>query len=235
MGVPGLLPLAQQAGAGLRSALDGRAAVECRHSVLQGNGLLQLQLLFLDGGLLLSLYLVWRMAAGTRVVRRLLAVAPLALLADRAIRVRLLAAAPADADARHDDGCDVRRLVVALMLACAAAAAHARWWTAADAAGCRTVCGVAVYHAGVAGRGAGRPERDGGRAGKQRGSAGCGCCRHADSRRTPASAPVVAHLSHAHATNRLLEDAVVQLPHAGRWHAVIHVREAGREASVRPI
>ena len=44
-------------------------------------------------------------------------------------------------------------------------------------------------------------------------------------------APVVAHLSHAHATNRLLEDAVVQLPRAGRWHAVIHVSEAGREAS----
>jgi hypothetical protein len=45
-------------------------------------------------------------------------------------------------------------------------------------------------------------------------------------------APVVAHLSHAHATNRLLEDAVVQLPRAGRWHAVIHVSETGREASV---
>jgi hypothetical protein len=45
------------------------------------------------------------------------------------------------------------------------------------------------------------------------------------------SAPVIAHLSHAHATNRLLQDAVVQLPHAGRWHAVLHIREAGREAS----
>jgi hypothetical protein len=45
-------------------------------------------------------------------------------------------------------------------------------------------------------------------------------------------APVIAHLSHAHATNRLLEDAVVQLPQAGPWHAVIHVSEAGREASV---
>jgi hypothetical protein len=45
------------------------------------------------------------------------------------------------------------------------------------------------------------------------------------------SAPVLAHLSHAHATNRLLQDAVVQLPHAGRWHAVLHIREAGREAS----
>jgi hypothetical protein len=45
-------------------------------------------------------------------------------------------------------------------------------------------------------------------------------------------APVIAHLSHAHATNRLLEDAVVQLPRAGRWRAVIHVSETGREASV---
>jgi hypothetical protein len=46
-------------------------------------------------------------------------------------------------------------------------------------------------------------------------------------------APVVAHLSHAHATNRLLEDAVVQLSHAGRWHAVVHVREAGRTEAGR--
>ena len=45
------------------------------------------------------------------------------------------------------------------------------------------------------------------------------------------SAPVIAHLSHAHATNRLLQDAVVQLPRAGRWHALVHVSEAGREAS----
>jgi hypothetical protein len=46
------------------------------------------------------------------------------------------------------------------------------------------------------------------------------------------SAPVIAHLSHAHTTNRLLEDAVVQLPRAERWRAVIHVSETGREASV---
>jgi hypothetical protein len=46
-----------------------------------------------------------------------------------------------------------------------------------------------------------------------------------------ASTPVIAHLSHAHSTNRLLEDAVIQLPHAGRWHAVIRIREAGREAT----
>jgi hypothetical protein len=45
-------------------------------------------------------------------------------------------------------------------------------------------------------------------------------------------APVIAHLSHAHTTNRLLQDAVVQLPDAGRWRAVVHVSEAAREASV---
>jgi hypothetical protein len=45
-------------------------------------------------------------------------------------------------------------------------------------------------------------------------------------------APVIAHLSHEHATNRLLQDAVVQLPQAGRWRAVVRVSEAGREASI---
>lgn len=44
--------------------------------------------------------------------------------------------------------------------------------------------------------------------------------------------PLVARLSYAHATNRLLQDAVVQLPSAGRWRAVVHVSERGREASV---
>jgi hypothetical protein len=43
--------------------------------------------------------------------------------------------------------------------------------------------------------------------------------------------PMIAHLSHAHATNQLMEDAVVQLPRAGRWRAVVHVSEAGREAN----
>jgi hypothetical protein len=45
------------------------------------------------------------------------------------------------------------------------------------------------------------------------------------------SGPIVAHLSHAHATNRLLQDAVVQLPHAGQWRVVTEVNEAGRHAS----
>jgi hypothetical protein len=44
--------------------------------------------------------------------------------------------------------------------------------------------------------------------------------------------PVVAQLSYAHTTNRLLQDAVVQLPRAGQWRAVIQVSERGREASV---
>lgn len=79
MGVPGLLPLVQQAGQDFGLHWMNAPQWSATTSVLQGNGLLQLQLLFLDGGLLLSLYLVWRMAASTRVVRRLLAVAPLAL------------------------------------------------------------------------------------------------------------------------------------------------------------
>ena len=44
--------------------------------------------------------------------------------------------------------------------------------------------------------------------------------------------PVVARLSYAHAANRLLQDAVVQLPRAGRWRADLHVSERGRESSV---
>ena len=43
---------------------------------------------------------------------------------------------------------------------------------------------------------------------------------------------LMAHFSHANAANQLLQDAVVQLPRAGRWRAVLHIREAGREASV---
>jgi ferredoxin len=79
MGVPGLLPLVQQAGQDFGLHWMSAPQWSATTSVLQGNGLLQLQLLFLDGGLLLSLYLVWRMAARTRVVRRLSAVAPLVL------------------------------------------------------------------------------------------------------------------------------------------------------------
>lgn len=50
---------------------------------------------------------------------------------------------------------------------------------------------------------------------------------------TPESgAPIVAHLTHANATNRMLEDVIVRFPHAGRWHAAIDVREGGREGHV---
>lgn len=45
-------------------------------------------------------------------------------------------------------------------------------------------------------------------------------------------APIVAHLSHAHATNRLLEGTVIQLPRAGHWRAVVRVRQGDQEASV---
>lgn len=45
------------------------------------------------------------------------------------------------------------------------------------------------------------------------------------------AAPVMTRLSHAHATNQLLQDAVVELPRAGRWRVVVRVREGGREAS----
>jgi cytochrome c oxidase assembly factor CtaG/polyferredoxin len=78
MGVPGLLPLTQQAGQDFGLHWTSAPQWNTGASVLRGDGLLQLQLLFLDGGLLLSLYLAWRMVASTR-VRRLLAVAPLAL------------------------------------------------------------------------------------------------------------------------------------------------------------
>jgi cytochrome c oxidase assembly factor CtaG/polyferredoxin len=80
MAAPASLPLVQQTGLdfGLRSL--GVPHWGAGANVLQANGLLQLQLLFLDGGLLLSLYMVWRTVVGARVARRLLTIAPLALL-----------------------------------------------------------------------------------------------------------------------------------------------------------
>ncbi len=80
MGLPGLLPLFQQAGHDFGLHWLGTPHWSASGGVLQGNGLLQLQLLFLDGGLLLSLYLVWRTVAATGVARRLVSAAPLALL-----------------------------------------------------------------------------------------------------------------------------------------------------------
>jgi cytochrome c oxidase assembly factor CtaG/ferredoxin len=81
MGVPGLPPLLQQVGRDFGLHWTGIPHWSAGGGVLQGNGLLQLQLLFLDGGFVLSLYLVWRMVADVRVARRLLSVAPLALFA----------------------------------------------------------------------------------------------------------------------------------------------------------
>jgi hypothetical protein len=84
MGLPGLPPLLQQAGQDIGLRWMGMPHWGGGAAVLQGNGLLQLQLLFLDGGLLLSLYMLWRTVAGTvadtRLARRLPAIAPLALL-----------------------------------------------------------------------------------------------------------------------------------------------------------
>jgi ferredoxin len=80
MGLPGLPPLLQQAGQDIGLRWMGMPQWGGGAAVLQGNGLLQLQLLFLDGGLLLSLYMVWRTVGDTRLARRLLAIAPLALL-----------------------------------------------------------------------------------------------------------------------------------------------------------
>ncbi len=70
---PALLPLLQQAGQDLGMGWMG-APHWGRMSMPQGNGLLQVQLLLLDGGLLLSLYLVWRMT------RRLVEAMPMAVL-----------------------------------------------------------------------------------------------------------------------------------------------------------
>jgi cytochrome c oxidase assembly factor CtaG/polyferredoxin len=80
MGLPGLLPLFQQSGQDFGLHWLGVPHWSAGGYLLQGNGLLQLQLLFLDAGLLLSLYLVWRTVAATGVARRLLSAAPLALL-----------------------------------------------------------------------------------------------------------------------------------------------------------
>lgn len=80
MGLPALLPLVQQAARDFGLYWLGAPHWTAAGDVLRGNGLLQLQLLFLDGGLLLSLYLIWRTVKKVHVVRRLLTVMPLALL-----------------------------------------------------------------------------------------------------------------------------------------------------------
>jgi hypothetical protein len=128
----------------------------------------------------------------------------------------------------------VRRLIVALVLACAAAAAYADGGRlqVRQAAGPFVVSlfttpeslavGPADLSVMVEGQGSGTVLLD----------ADIVVTLTSDDAGT---APVVAHLSHAHATNRLLEDAIVQLPRAGRWHATIHISEARREASVTTV
>jgi hypothetical protein len=80
MGVPALLPLLQQGAQDFGFHWLSIPHWSANRDLLQGNGLLQLQLLFLDGGLLLSLYLAWRTAASPRIARRLAAAMPLVLL-----------------------------------------------------------------------------------------------------------------------------------------------------------
>jgi hypothetical protein len=80
MGAPALLPLVRQAGQDFGLRWLGAPHWNAGAGILQGNSLLQLQLLFLDGGLLLTLYLAWRMAVSTAVLKRLLGAMPLALL-----------------------------------------------------------------------------------------------------------------------------------------------------------
>jgi hypothetical protein len=80
IGMPAWLPLGQQAAQDFGLQWLGAPHWAAGAGVLQGNAQLQLQLLFLDGGLLLSLYLAWRMAAHKDAIKRLLSAMPLALL-----------------------------------------------------------------------------------------------------------------------------------------------------------
>jgi hypothetical protein len=128
----------------------------------------------------------------------------------------------------------VRRLIVALVLACAAAAAHAD----GGRLQMRQSAGPFVVSLFTTPESLATGSADLSVMVEEQGSGSI--LLDADVAVTLTSqdarlAPVIAHLSHAHATNRLLEDAVVQLPHAGRWRAVIHVSEAGREASVTTV
>jgi hypothetical protein len=75
MAAPGALPLVHQAALDFGIHWMGMPHWGAGGLTLAGNGLLQLQLLLLDAGLLLSLYLEWRMTG-----RRLPAAAPAVLL-----------------------------------------------------------------------------------------------------------------------------------------------------------
>lgn len=78
--LPALMPLVQQTASDFGLHAFGTPHWGAMGATPAGNGLLQMQLLFLDSGLLLSLYLSWRMAAATRVIRIVLASAPVILL-----------------------------------------------------------------------------------------------------------------------------------------------------------
>ncbi len=78
VGAPGLSPLLQQAAQDYGFHQLGRPDWSLAGSGLPGDGLLQMQLLLLDCGLLLSLYLLWRRAAHS--VRGLLSAAPLVMV-----------------------------------------------------------------------------------------------------------------------------------------------------------
>ena len=78
--LPSLIPLLQQSAHDFGLHALGTPDWGMAAAMLPGNALLQVQLLFLDAGLLLSLYLVWRMAGSVSVTRRLAATAPLAML-----------------------------------------------------------------------------------------------------------------------------------------------------------
>ncbi len=78
--LPSLLPLLQQAAHDVGLHAFGTPDWSMAAAMLPGNGLLQAQLLFLDAGLLMSLYVAWRMACGAGVARRLAAAAPVTIL-----------------------------------------------------------------------------------------------------------------------------------------------------------
>ena len=142
-----------------------------------------------------------------------------------------MAAAAADADAWRDDGGDVRRFITALVLASAAAAAHAD----GGRLQMRQAAGPFVVSLFSAPETLAVGPADLSVMVEEQGSGNVLLDADVDITLTEddaGSAPLIAHLSHAHATNRLLQDAVVQLPRAGRWRAVLRIREAGREASV---
>jgi hypothetical protein len=124
----------------------------------------------------------------------------------------------------------VKRLIVSLMLVCAAVAAHAD----GGRLQMRQAAGPFVVSLFTTPESLGVGQADLSAMIEERGGSKVLLDADIVITLTPAlgrGQPISMHLSHAHATNRLLQDAVVQLPQAGRWRAVIQVSEAGRHAS----